>query len=405
MFALFFIIALTILVLGFTYTGWRLIGPIRLPGRWRLAAWLALAVCFLLPLTALLSRFAGDRSLSVGILGWSGYLSLAFFNFIFFFVLGKDVARLLALVFRRTAALFGNPVKAGEKKREGAPDDTERRVFLARVLSGSGVALSALVVGYGVFQARRDPRVKLVHVALPNLPSSFEGFRILQISDLHAGSTVRRDFISRVAETVRARKADLIAVTGDLVDGTVEQLRSDLEPLCDLEAPCGVYFVTGNHEYYSGVESWLREVERMGMTPLLNRHRILERDGGCIVLAGVPDIRASRLEPSHIHDPAGALAGAPSDAVRILLAHQPLSIVAAEKAGYDLMICGHTHGGQYAPWMLVSGLVNRYVSGLHRHGKAQIYVSNGTGYWGPPVRVGAPSEIAEIVLHAEAKGS
>jgi hypothetical protein len=195
----------------------------------------------------------------------------------------------------------------------------------------------------------------------------------------------------------------LIALTGDLVDGSVEQLKDIVQPIERLSAPHGKYFITGNHEYYSGVELWIDWVRHLGFEVLLNEHKFIERDGWRFVLAGVTDYSGGQFLPSHKSDPVGAIDGAPRDTARILLAHQPLSIYEAANADYDLMISGHTHGGQYFPYHVLVAMFQPYVAGLHKHDKTWVYVSRGTGTWGPQLRVGAPSEITVINLrHADA---
>jgi predicted MPP superfamily phosphohydrolase len=195
---------------------------------------------------------------------------------------------------------------------------------------------------------------------------------------------------------------DLIAITGDLVDGSVARLRDDVAPLGELTAPYGTFFVTGNHEYYSGVDQWVDYLrDEFGWNVLLNEHRVVERDGARLVVAGITDFSRRNAESPHRSNPSAAVLGAPEGVAQILLAHQPMSIHAAAQAGVDVQLSGHTHGGQFFPWNLVVYMVQPYVSGLSRHENTQIYVSRGTGYWGPPLRVGAPSEITVITLRAD----
>jgi hypothetical protein len=198
---------------------------------------------------------------------------------------------------------------------------------------------------------------------------------------------------------VNALDADLIAVTGDLVDGGVAQLRAHTEPLRNLSARYGTYFVTGNHEYYSGVHAWVSELERLGFTVLMNEHVVLRHRNATLVVAGVTDYGAHHFHPTHQSDPARALTGAPRDAsVRLLLAHQPASAFEAARAGYHLQLSGHTHGGQFVPWNWFVRFWQPFTAGLHRLGDLWVYVSRGTGYWGPPKRLGAPSEITRLRL-------
>jgi predicted MPP superfamily phosphohydrolase len=193
-------------------------------------------------------------------------------------------------------------------------------------------------------------------------------------------------------------KADIIVMTGDLVDGSVAHLKDDVAPLVNLKAKYK-YFITGNHEYYSGAEDWIEEVKRLGFTVLLNEHELIEVNGAKLLLAGVTDYRAHQYIPAHQSSPKKAMQGAPKADVKILLAHQPKSIDEATRAGFDLQISGHTHGGQYYPWNFIAKMVNPYIKGLHLHEhKTWIYISPGTGYWGPPIRLGNEPEITVFKL-------
>jgi len=239
--------------------------------------------------------------------------------------------------------------------------------------------------------------VRVVDVPITGLPPDLEGFRIAQLSDLHVGPTLKRDFVERVVDTTNGLAPDLIALTGDVADGFPPALRHEVAPLAGLVAPHGKYFVTGNHEYYWDAAGWVRELQGLGFSALVNGHRVIQRGTGRIVLAGVTDFSSGGL-PGHTSDPAAAVAGAPESDVRVLLAHQPKSAFAARAAGYDLQLSGHTHGGQYFPFNLLVRLFQPFVAGLHRLEAMWLYVSRGTGYWGPPLRLGAPAEITLIQL-------
>lgn len=261
------------------------------------------------------------------------------------------------------------------------------------------VALALLVSLLGYWNARRVARVVDVEVPIDGLPAALDGFTIAQLSDIHVGPTIKRPYLQRIVERTNTLGADAIALTGDLVDGKVPELSEHTAPLGSLRAPHGVYVVTGNHEYYAGAHAWIDELRRLGLQVLLNEHVAIERDGATLVLAGVTDFSAGHFDPAHRSDPIAALAGAPAEAaVRVLLAHQPRSAVAAAQAGFDLQLSGHTHGGQFLPWNLFVPMQQPYVAGLHRHRNMWVYVSRGTGYWGPPKRFGAPSEITRIRL-------
>nr|AUN35555.1 putative phosphoesterase [uncultured bacterium] len=258
--------------------------------------------------------------------------------------------------------------------------------------------LTPLITLVGYSMARRTARVVNVDVPLANLPPQLEGFTIAQISDIHVGPTIKRAYVEAIVERVNGLEADVVAITGDLVDGTVRELAHHTEPLAALESRHGTYVVTGNHEYYSGAHAWIRELRRLGANVLVNEHVVIERNGASLALAGVTDYSAHYFDPSHRSDPGTALAGAPRDAIKVLLAHQPRTAPAAETAGVDLQLSGHTHGGQFWPWNLFVRLQQPFTAGLERLGRMWIYISRGTGYWGPPMRFGIPSEITRIRL-------
>jgi uncharacterized protein len=262
------------------------------------------------------------------------------------------------------------------------------------------VALSLLITLVGLIVARR-PRLVEVDIPIEKLPQPLQGFSIAQISDVHVGPTIRKGFVERLVRRVNALHADLIAVTGDLVDGPVQLLSAHTAPLAQLQARHGAYFVTGNHEYYSGELAWTRELRKLGLTVLKNEHVVLEHGGASLVLAGVNDLSAHHFDPAQRSDPAAELHGAPTDAgARILLAHQPSSAPAAAHAGFDVQISGHTHGGQFWPWNHFIRFFQPFTAGLHRLKHLWVYVSRGTGYWGPPNRFGVPAEITRIRLVA-----
>jgi predicted MPP superfamily phosphohydrolase len=269
------------------------------------------------------------------------------------------------------------------------------------LVAASAVAViiaAPLITLAGYYLARRVAPVVDVEVPIAGLPSALHGFTIAQISDVHVGPTIERPFVEAIVQRVNGLDADMVAITGDLVDGPVARLASHTAPLAGLRSRHGTYFVTGNHEYYSGAHAWVRELRRLGARVLLNDHVVLDHDGARVAVAGVTDYSAHHFDASHRSDPAAALAGAPADAVKVLLAHQPRSAGAAAKAGYDLQLSGHTHGGQFWPWNHFVRLQQPFTAGLERVGRMWIYISRGTGYWGPPMRFGIPSEITRLRL-------
>jgi predicted MPP superfamily phosphohydrolase len=268
-----------------------------------------------------------------------------------------------------------------------------------RAYSANAVPILACVFTLvGFINARRRAKVRSINIPITDLPASLHGFTIAQISDIHVGLTIKREYLEAIVDAVNDLDADLIAVTGDLVDGSVHDLAQHTQPMARLSARHGTYFVTGNHEYYSGVKPWVEELRRLGMRVLMNEHVVLQHEGVDVVIAGVTDYSAHHYDPAHRSDPQAAIAGAPAGAVRVLLAHQPRSAPAAEAAGYHLQLSGHTHGGQFFPWNFFVRLQQPFTAGLHRLGKLWVYTSRGTGYWGPPKRLFAPSEITRLTL-------
>ncbi|MCX5376377.1 metallophosphoesterase [Streptomyces sp. NBC_00091] len=275
-----------------------------------------------------------------------------------------------------------------------APQDggVSRRVFVARTLGGAAVAAAGLTVGTGTYGVLRGPRVKRVQVPLARLPRAAHGFRIAVVSDVHLGPVLGRAHTRRIVDTVNRTQPDLIAIVGDLVDGDVHDLGPAAEPLRELRARLGSYFVTGNHEYFSGAQQWVDHVRELGLTPLENARRELPH----FDLAGVNDIQGE--SEGHGPDFQAALGDRDRSRASVLLAHQPIVIDDAVRHGVDLQLSGHTHGGQLWPGKYLAELANPTVAGLERYGDTQLYVSRGAGAWGPPVRVGAPSDITVVEL-------
>ncbi len=273
---------------------------------------------------------------------------------------------------------------------------------LAALSKGSALAVPVISLSaslWGLVNARRTASVVSVDVPLPGLPPELHGFTIVQITDIHVGPTIKAPYLRAIVRAVNAIDADVVAVTGDLADGSVRQLAAHVAPLAELRSRHGTYFVTGNHEYYSGAQAWVDELRRLGVNVLMNQHVVLARGDAALVLAGVNDYSAHHFDPTHRSDPQAALAGAPlSITTRVLLAHQPRTATAAAEAGFQLQISGHTHGGQFLPWRWFVRFQQPFTAGLHRGRGLWVYTSRGTGYWGPPKRLGAPSEITRLRL-------
>ena len=365
-----------IAVLGLlhAYIGWRVVPDLGAP--FRMAGAVVLLASYALMLLALLARSSLPRSQAAR-LAAPGLFMAGFFSSLLVLTLVRDFL-LLAVILALSAP----------------------HVYMLRSVTAGAVAVLAVIAtAIGFASARRRARIVNVDIPIQNLPQALHGFSIAQISDVHVGSAIQRKYVEAIVDAVNGLHPDLIAVTGDLVDGSVGELGSHTAPLARLSARHGAFFVTGNHEYYSGAGPWIAELERLGLKVLLNEHAVLTHDGTSLVVAGVTDYSSHHFNPAERSDPAAALAGAPKEAgARILLAHQPRSAPAAATAGYDLQLSGHTHGGQFWPWNLFVRFQQPFTAGLHRLNELWVYVSRGTGYWGPPNRFGAPSEITRLRL-------
>lgn len=271
--------------------------------------------------------------------------------------------------------------------------------FRARLIAVLLAGIIVTVTVYGVFEAMRVPRIKRQDVILPRLDPAFDGLTVAVITDTHYGAINRAKWSRGMVDAVNGLGADVAVHVGDIADGTAEQRLEQASPLGDVNAKHRFY-ITGNHEYYSNAQGWIDLMTRLGWKALHNEHETLERDGARLVFAGIDDITADHSgEPGHTADLALALRGADSDAPVVLLAHQPSEIRKAVDAGVDLQLSGHTHGGQIWPFHYLVRLQQPVVAGLSRHSdRTQLYTSRGAGFWGPPMRVFAPSEITLLTL-------
>jgi predicted MPP superfamily phosphohydrolase len=394
-FLVFLLASVSILAGMHWYLWMRLVRDPAVGDPWRRLLTIAFVLLTLaLPAGMLALRLAPrplDRLLPIAAFTWLG---LAFLLFVA--VLALDLARLAA----QGAALVADLARA----RPDPPDDPARRLFVARALAGTAVAATAGVSALAFRSATGPAEITEVPVRLARLPRALSGLTIAQITDLHVGPTIGERHVRRIVDQVNALRADVVAVTGDLVDGSVRELGAAVGHLGRLQARHGVYFVTGNHEYYSGVGPWLAELGRLGIRVLRNERVEIGDAGASLDLAGVHDWSTRGFRADERQDLGRALAGRDPDRALVLLAHQPRGIGEAVRAGVELQISGHTHGGQIVPFNLLVRTVYPYVKGLHRHEEdghaGQIFVSRGTGYWGPPLRLGSPPEIAKIVLTA-----
>lgn len=399
-FIIFFTIVFIVLTVGYTYVGRRLITASGLRKPWNKLAWTMLIILAILPPLTIGLEISGYEKLSDS-LAWVSYVSIGFMSFLFTLLIARDIVWVITKAVRKIFSLFHRDEKPGTISED--PPDPGRRAMLVQTMNLAILGAAAGMTAFGVFEARRRPAIKEIDIPIKDLPEALNGFRIVQITDIHAGLTIKRDYIETIAGMVNELRADVIAFTGDMADGSVAHLRNDVEPFSRMKSIYGTYFVTGNHEYYSGVEQWVEEAGRLGMKVLLNSHEVITIGDSNILFAGVTDLSGGGFLESHISSPAASIANAPQCDVKILLAHQPKSVHEASPLGFDLQISGHTHGGQFFPWNFAAALAQPYISGLHDHEGTWIYVSKGTGYWGPPVRLGSRSEITVFTLVRDVK--
>jgi len=396
---MFFIIAVLVLGILFGYIGWRFILSAHLLFPWNLISWTTLGILFIFTFLPFFIRFYNFNISLEQVLAWIGYSIMGFMSLIFLFLLVRDFGWMLTAGAHKIYNIVTTQLSSTEIIKK--PFDAERRKFLIQSINLGIIGVSLAATGYGFFEARRKAAVVEVDIPLKSLPDNFNGFRIVQFSDLHVGPTIRNEFVQTIVDQINEIKSDMIVFTGDLVDGNVQNLRNDVEPLRELTAPYGKYFVTGNHEYYSGVLPWCDKAKELGFDVLNNESRTIVKNSQKIILAGVTDVSGGGFLPEHKSDPVKALNGKSINSTKILLAHQPRSIFEAAKAGYDLQLSGHTHGGQMIPWQFLTRLAQPYMEGLYKHDNTWIYVNKGTGYWGPPLRIGARSEITVLRLVKE----
>ncbi|WP_406116231.1 metallophosphoesterase [Kitasatospora purpeofusca] len=418
------LLVLALLTLVHWYLWRRLVRDVSAPGgRWRRTGTVLAVVLPLLSVGALV----GGRAFPIAVerwFAWPGYLWLAV---LLYLLLALAVGELVRPLLLRLPSRAARAARAGAAVPDGSGTEAptseesavdgpgadvpgangtatpatpatpvapspERRLFVARAVAIGASGAAAAVVGTGMYGVLRGPRLKQVTVPLAKLPAAAHGYRIAVVSDIHLGPILGRAHTQRIVDTINAAKPDLITIVGDLVDGTVPELGRDAEPLAQLRARDGAYFVTGNHEYFSGAAPWVDFVRELGVHPLQNSRVEL----GGFDLAGVNDIAGEREGDGP--DFGRALGDRDPARTAVLLSHQPVTIHDAVRHGVDLQLSGHTHGGQLWPGNFVAELANPTVAGLERYGDTQLYVTRGAGAWGPPVRVGAPSDITVVTL-------
>ncbi|HEX5038257.1 MAG TPA: metallophosphoesterase [bacterium] len=376
-FLIFIAVVISVLALASVYVGWRMAANSTWIRSHSGILWFSFGLfLFLQILGPYLYRVLPDHQHRLFVVHWAIYMALGVFACVFFYTLAADALLLLARL------VFG-------WQRGG--------VFGSWGL-GIVVILTLFTVVVGVIQTASGPRLYDVEVPIPNLPEALDGFRIVQVSDLHVGPTIGREYAAKVVAKVNDLRPDLVALTGDLIDGTVPQLQEAVAPLSGIRSIHGMFYVPGNHEYYWGVNDWLAELKRLGAHVLVNAHEVILRNGAELTIAGVTDDQAAEIVPEQALDVGKAASGAPEGSLKILLSHRPTHYEEAARNGFRLQLSGHTHGGQFFPWSLVVAMAFRFEKGLHRYQDLWVYVSRGTGYWGPPIRFGVPPELTLLRL-------
>ncbi len=389
---MFIVVLSAVLALMNVYLWKRLVKDTTRPGSTRrILTGVLISFALLLVATLVVPRFAGVAK--SGWYAWPGYLWFGLTVYLFLTLLVLEPVR---LTLRRLVKGRPNEATAPAKNERPA---LNRRMFIARSSAVAAGAASVSLVGIGAATALGPPDLLQVPVRLRRLDPALRGFRIAVVSDIHLGPLAGRAHTARIVDTINAAEPDLVAIVGDLVDGTVGELGAAAEPLRDLSAPQGTFFVTGNHEYFvDDTASWLTELERLGVQPLRNENTVIRRGAAAFDLVGVNDIAGEqRAQPPDFDR---ALTGVDASRPTILLAHQPVLVSEAAARGLDLQLSGHTHGGQMWPFHYVVRMVQPSLAGLSRMDGTQLYVTRGAGFWGPPVRIGAPPDVTVVTLES-----
>ena len=377
----FFIVFSLILFILYLYTGWRFINPNSYSNLSNISLWFLLLLMYLLPITTFFLRINRIEGQYSDYFTWVSYISLGVFSILFFIFLGIDFFSFISKFL---------PLKNNF--------DPDRKAFLGlsikTILSGFGGVISI----YGIFNGLRIPEIITQKIKFSNLPDDLKNFKIAHITDLHVGSQIKAEMINQVVDKINSFKPDIVVFTGDAADGSVENYGKEMDPLKNIKSKYGKYFVTGNHEYYSDLKGWLNKIQNIGFKILINESKQLKINNSTLLITGIPDRTAKYYLKSHKTNMEKAIKGYENSNFKLLLAHQPKDIDHAEKFGYDLQLSGHTHGGQYIPFSFLVRLANPFLKGLHQKNKTKIYINQGTGFWGPSIRIGTVPEITKIIL-------
>ena len=378
---IFFILFSTVLLSVYSYVGWRMVWTLQVPFLYKSILMIIFILFYCLTIITFIFYFNKIENNITRIIAWLGYTGLGTVSLLFFIQICVDLISIIKTMF------------LGENNF-----DPHRRAFLglsAKTIVGGIAGIGSI---WGMYQALKEPVIKRVEIKIEGLPESLKGFRMAQITDLHVGSMITGKFVERVTRKIQELNADMLFFTGDAADGSVQSYGEHMQSLGEIHPKYGKYFVTGNHEYYSDMNGWLGLIEKLGFKILVNESQNVMVNDATIMITGIPDRGGGHFSSFHKTDMKKALGGMNPSDFKILLAHQPKDVEYALKYGFDLQLSGHTHGGQYFPFSLLVQLAHPFIKGLHKRENTWIYINQGTGYWGPPLRIGTEPEITEIVL-------
>ncbi len=377
----FFVIFSAVLFLLYLYTGWKFIYPNSHSLLANIGFWLLFLFLYLLPISTSLLRINRIEGEYIDYFAWVSYLSLGICSILFFIFLGMDI-----LTISTKIAPIENKF------------DPNRKAFLGLSLKTMLAGFGGIFSIYGIVNGLRVPEIITQKISFNKLPSGLKDFKIAHITDLHVGSQIKAEMVQSVVDKINSMNPDIVVFTGDAADGSVENYGKEMEPLKNIKSKYGNYFVTGNHEYYSDLKGWLNKLSEVGFKILTNESKQIQVEDSTLLVTGIPDRTAKYYVKSHKTNVKKALNGYESSDFKLLLAHQPKDIEHAIKFGYDLQLSGHTHGGQYIPFSFLVSLAHPFLKGLHQKDGTQIYINQGTGFWGPSIRIGTVPEITEIIL-------
>ncbi len=378
---IFFIFFSTVLLSVYSYVGWRFLWTLQTPSLYKYSTLIILILFYCLTISTFIFYFNKIENYITQIIAWLGYAGLGIVSLLFFIQVGTDLLLLAQSLLTKSHSF-----------------DPHRRAFLglsAKTIVGGIAGVGAI---WGMSQALKEPVIKRVEIKIKGLPESLKGFRMAQITDLHVGSMITGKFVERVTKKIQKLNADMLFFTGDAADGSVQSYGKHLNSLTEIHPKYGKYFVTGNHEYYSDMNGWLQLIEGLGFKILVNESQNIIVNDATIMITGIPDRSGRHFSSFHKTDMEKAVGGMNSSDLKILLAHQPGDVEHATKYEFDLQLSGHTHGGQYFPFSLLVQMAHPFLKGLHKRENTWVYINQGTGYWGPPLRIGTEPEITEIVL-------